>query len=163
MVTNNIAAITIDSSPGSPLRRATRLLGPSAAVRIAARLHRSKLDRALSDGADPAESPLIAARAVQLAGSATRARIADGLESLARSAEAPPGRVRVLPPRAAMLANRSELLGLAELLRRDRPLYARGVAALEVLVTDGTGPAYTDRRGDVLARRLQVARAELTG
>lgn len=163
MVTNSLSAITVDSAPGSPLRRAAQLLAPSVAVRIAARLQRDKLDRALSDGADPAESPVIAARAVQLAASGTRGRIADGLESLARSTDAPPGRVRVLPPRAAMLANRSELLDLAELLRRDRPVYARGVAALEVLITDGTGPAYTDRRGEALARSLKIARAELTG
>ncbi len=155
-------AITDDSFLGSPLQRATRLLEPSAAVRIAARLRGRALDRALSDGADPAASRLIAARAPQLASASMRARIADGLERLALSADSPRSRVRILPSRAAMLANRSELLELAGLLRRDHPLYARGVAMLEVILTDGAGPAYSDRRGEALARQLHIARARLT-
>ena len=154
--------ITDDSFPGSPLQRAERLLGPSAAVRIAARLRRSALDRALTDGADPAASRLIAARAAQLASASIRARIADGLERLAPSANRPRSRARILPSGAATLGNRSELLELAGLLRGDRPLYARGVAMLEVILTDGAGPAYTDLRGEALARQLQIARARLT-
>jgi hypothetical protein len=48
------------------------------------------------------------------------------------------------------------------MLRNDAPLYARGVAMLNVVLTDGTGPAYTDRRGDTLTRQLQIARDSLT-
>ena len=154
--------IADDSFSGSPLQRAARLLGPSAAVRIAARLRRRTLDRALANGADPAASPLIAARAAQLASASIRARIADGLERLALSADRPRSRARILPSRAATLGNRSELLELAGLLRRDRPLYAPGVAMLEVILTDGAGPAYTDLRGEALASQLQIARARLT-
>jgi hypothetical protein len=163
MPTNNAYAITDNSFPRSPLKHATRLLGPSAAVRVAARLGRGTLDRALADGADPAASPLIAARTAQLGSGSTRARIADGLERLALSADTPRGRVRILPSRAAILGNRSELLELAAMLRRDRPLYARGVAMLNVILTDGTGPAYTDPSGDALTRQLQIARASLAG
>jgi len=47
------------------------------------------------------------------------------------------------------------------MLRRDRPLYARGVAMLNVILTDGTGPAYNDPSGDALTRQLQIARASL--
>jgi len=161
MPTNTAHAITDDSFPGSPLTHATRLLGPSAAVRVAAHLGRGMLDRALTDGADPAASPLIAARTAQLGSGSTRARIADGLERLALSADNPRGRVRILPSRAAILSNRSELLELAAMLRRDRPLYAHGVAMLNLILTDGTGPAYTDRSGDALTRQLQIARASL--
>ena len=161
MPTNNSYAITDDSFPGSPLKHATRLLGPSGAVRVAARLGRRMLDRALTDGADPAASPLIAARTAQLGRGSTRAQIADGLERLALSADNPRGRVRILPSRAAILGNRSELLELAAMLRRDRPLYARGVAMLNVILTDGTGPAYTDPSGDALTHQLQTARASL--
>jgi hypothetical protein len=67
-----------------------------------------------------------------------------------------------VPSRAAILGNRSDLLELAAMLRRDRPLYGRGVAMLNVILTDGTGPAYTDRSGDALTRQLQIARASLT-
>ena len=68
-----------------------------------------------------------------------------------------------MPSRAAILGNRSELLELAAMLRRDRPLYARGVAMLNVILTDGTGSAYTDPSGDALTRQLQIARASLAG
>lgn len=162
MSTESAYPITGDTFAGSPLHRATRLLRPSAVVRIAARLRRHRLDRALTDGADPAASPLIAARAVQLGSPSVRRRIADGLERLVQSADSPRGRVRILPSRAAMHANRLELLEFAGMLRGDRPLYARGIATLALLLTDGTGPAYTDRRGNALAHHLQIARASLT-
>jgi hypothetical protein len=70
MPTDDSYAVTYDSFPGSPLKHATRLLGPSAAVQLAARLVRGMLDRALTDGADPAASPLIAARGSQTGWSA---------------------------------------------------------------------------------------------
>jgi hypothetical protein len=120
------------------------------------------LDRALAAGADPAASRQIAARTAQLGSTLMRTRIADQLERLALSADKPRSRLRILPSRAAMLGNRSEMLELADILRQDRPLYARGVAMLKVILTDGTGPAYTDQRGGALARQLQVARASLT-
>jgi hypothetical protein len=162
MLTQSADTVTVESFPGSPLQRATRLLRPSAAVRIAARLRRGALDRGLGDGAEPDASVLTAARAAQLSSASARTRIADGLERLARSAERPRSRARILPSRAAMLANRSALLEIADTLRRDRPLYARGVAMLELILTDGAGPAYTDRRGEVLAGQLEIARARLT-
>ncbi|MDQ6803988.1 MAG: hypothetical protein M3065_03255, partial [Actinomycetota bacterium] len=70
---------------------------------------------------------------------------------------------RILPSRAAVLANRQELLQLAGLLREQRPLYVPGIAILMVLLTDGAGPAYTDRHGEALARQLQLARTALMG
>ena len=154
--------ITDPSYPGSPLRHTTRLLSPSAAVRVAARLRRHTLDRALTNGADPTASPLIAARTTQLGSGSMRRRIAAGLERLAKSADGPRGRFRILPPRANVLDNRSELLELAETLRNDRPLYARGVAMLNLILTDATGPAYTDRRSNALTHQLQIARDSLT-
>jgi hypothetical protein len=54
------------------------------------------------------------------------------------------------------------MLELADILRQDRPLYASGIATLKVILTDATGPAYTDKRGDGLARQLQVALAKLS-
>ena len=74
MPTQSAYTIADDRFSGSPLQQATRLLGPSAAVRITARLRRSMLDRALTDGTDLAASPLLAARAAQLGSASTRAR-----------------------------------------------------------------------------------------
>ena len=162
MPTQSANVISDINCPGSPLRHAARLFGPSASARITARLRTGVLDRALAAGADPAASPQIAARTAQLGSTLMRTRIADGLERLALSADKPRSRLRILPSRAAMLGNRSEMLELAEILRQDRPLYARGVAMLRVILTDGTGPAYTDQRGDALASQLQVARASLS-
>jgi hypothetical protein len=147
--------------PGSSLRHTARLFKPSAADRMAARLHPGALDRALAAGADPSASPQIAARAAQLGSTLTRARIAEGLERLALSADKPQSRLRILPSRAATLVNRSDMLELADILRRDRPLYAAGIAMLKILLADGTGPAFTDQHGDTLARHLHVARAAL--
>ena len=151
------------SSAGAAPTDSARLLGPSITVRAAARLRRNKLDRALIASADPAASRLIAARTAQLGRRSTRARLADGLELLARSADAPHGRSRILPSRAAVSRNRRDLLELADTLRRDVPLYARGLAMLSVILTDGTGVTYTDHRGHALARQLASARATLAG
>jgi len=163
MRSEDARAIAVDGLTGSPLARAPRLLAPGCAIRILARLRRSALDRALAQGADPSSCSQVAARAAQLAGSSSRVRRAATLERLALVAEGPTSRVRVSPSRLAVHANRAELLELAATLRREDPLYARGIAALELLVTDGTGPMYTDRRGEALARQLQLARAGLSG
>lgn len=150
-----------DSFASAPLKRSARLLGPSGTARAAARLRRGKLDRALIAGVDPVASRLIAARTAQLGRRSTPAGLADGLERLARSADEPHGRSRILPSRAAVLRNRSDLLELAGTLRSDVPLYARGLAMLNVILTDGTGVTYTDRRGHALTRQLAIVRAAL--
>ncbi|MGO9958423.1 MAG: hypothetical protein ACLP50_21060 [Solirubrobacteraceae bacterium] len=141
----------------------TGLLAPGRATRLLARLRRIELDRALAAGADPDSSRQIAARAAQLTSPGARAWIADGLERLAGAADAPAGRARVLPSRVAVRANRAALLELADVLRGGAPLYARGVAMLASVITDGTGAAYTDARGEALTRQLELARARLGG
>jgi hypothetical protein len=62
-----------------------------------------------------------------------------------------------------MDANRQRLLDLTTTLRRGGLLYARGIAILELVLIDGTGPAYTDARGEGLARQLKLAVASLGG
>jgi hypothetical protein len=133
------------------------------AARLLARARRFPLDRQLADGADPAQGAQLAARAAWLARPATRALIARGLERMAQADELSPGRWGVTPSRPAARENREQLLALASLLRSDRRLYARGVAQLELVVIDGTGPAYRDHRGEALARELELARAALAG
>jgi hypothetical protein len=166
--TEAISFAGLDPSP--ELERAAELLAPNVWVRMVARLRRTSLDRALIAGADPASGGLFAARALQLTSAACRARLAASLELLTVAAERPVRRTvgrrapaHVLPSRAAVLANRAELLELARVLRDKVPLYARGLAIIELLVTDGSGPAYTDSRGDVLARYLRLSRAALAG
>jgi hypothetical protein len=62
-----------------------------------------------------------------------------------------------------MEANRQRVLDLAATLRRGTLLYARGIAILELVLIDGTGPAFTDARGEGLARQLELAGASLGG
>ncbi len=163
MLTHDALATALGSTTDSSLRDVSSVTAPSLAVRVAARLRRCQLDHALSDGSDPTVSPLLAARATQLSRSGNRRRLARSLERIALAADQQPVRARVLPSRAAVHFNRAELLQVAGLLRDDRPLYVRGIAILTILVTDGAGPAYADRHGEIIAGQLQLARASLTG
>jgi hypothetical protein len=138
------------------------LLRPSLAARLVARSRRLALDRALADGADPASSPLLAARAAQLVTPAGRDRIADALEHAALAVDGDSGHWRTSARPGAVHPNRAEMLRLASVLRHGGLLYARGIARLELILIDGTGPAYTDPRGDRLAAQLRLAVAALT-
>jgi hypothetical protein len=139
------------------------LFEPTLVTRVRARLGRLELDHALAGGADPSSSPLLAARAGQLVAPGARRRLAASLERFVLTAHAPRSRVRVLPRRCAIDANRSRMLELAATLRTGGLLYARGIAILELVLIDGRGPAYTDARGEGLARQLELAGASLGG
>jgi hypothetical protein len=143
--------------------RAGTVFAPSLTTRLRARARRMELDRALAEGADPAASPLLAARAAQLVARANRYRLAAALEHLALTADAPLRPWRAAPRRAAVVANRRDLMELAGTLRRGGLLYARGIAILELVLIDGSGPAYSDTRGEGLARQLQLAGSGLGG
>jgi hypothetical protein len=139
------------------------LFQPRLITRMRARGGRLELDHALAKGVDPSSSPLLAARAAQLARSRTRIRLAEALERLVLTADAHRGPFRVAPRRAAVSANRQALFDLASRLRKGGPLYARGIAILELVLIDGTGPAYRDARGEGLARQLELAGVGLGG
>lgn len=137
------------------------VLRPSRGARLAARVRAGTLDRKLIEGADPATSPQLAARAGQLTAPAMRAEIAAALQRLVASAEGGATRLQAPTARHAIKANGTELTALAELLRSGRPLYARGLAMLHELVVDGTGPAYGLSGAGALNQRLRAAREAL--
>jgi hypothetical protein len=139
------------------------LFEPTWLTRLLARGRRLGLDHALAGGADPTASPLLAARAAQLVRPANRARLASALEHLALAADGHRTRFGVVPRRRTLEANRFTLLDLAARLRKGGLLYARGIAILELVLIDGTGPTYTDPRGEGLARQLELAGANLGG
>jgi hypothetical protein len=145
------------------LECAQALFEPTLVTRVRARMRRLELDHALAEGADPSSSPLLAARAGQLVQRSSRHRLASAIERLALTADAPPTRFGAMPRRRALHANRFVLLELAGTLRKGSLLYARGIAMLELVLIDGTGPAYTDARGEALARQLELAGASLGG
>ena len=136
------------------------LFEPSAPARLLSRAFSGRLDRALIDGADPAGSALLAARASELSAAPMRNELADALDGLVRAAQGPQRRWWALSSPASVLANSSELHSLASLLDSSTPVYARGVALVVQLLSDGTGPAY---QGDAtsLARALSDARTAL--
>ncbi|HET7049502.1 MAG TPA: hypothetical protein VFI54_14660 [Solirubrobacteraceae bacterium] len=131
---------------------------PGLTARLAARLRGHALDRALIEGADPAATEQLAARAARLTSTSMRREVARGLDRLARDGREAPKRWQVRPFKRAAAANAPELHALAARLREPGPLYARGIAMLSRLLTEGTGPAYADSRGDLLAQRLHDAR-----
>jgi len=127
-------------------------------TRAMARLRSRSLDRALIDGADPAGTPLLVAHVARITTRSMRVGIADSLDLLARTDRQATRRWRVRPFRKAARANSIELHALAALLRGRTPLAARGIAMLRTLLTDGTGPLYSDRDGAWLADHLHDAR-----
>ncbi len=157
-------ARTSQTAPHQLDRRASAAdtLSPRLRARIAARIHATALDRALAGGVDPAASPALAARAARLTSRRERVALADGLERLLRSAQGRRRRWWALDHHATVLENSSELATLASLRRSERPAYARGIAILNLLLTDGTGPAYRGRAAD-LAQRLHAAHVALDG
>ncbi len=135
---------------------------PGLAARAAARIRHRLLDQQLAEGADPADRPQRAARAAELTRHCSRERVADEIEQLLRFPDEP-HRLRVGPHPVATHVNRAELQRLADLLRSQAPLSVRGLARLQIALTDGTGPLYTDRDGRVLARELEQVQAALIG
>lgn len=143
--------------------RTAELFEPRLVVRLRARASRLKLDRLLAAGADQSASPLLAARAAQLVDPSTRQRIAACLEQFAFTVDRPSSRVKTLPLRGAVRPNQEALLELARTLPHGQLQYARGIAMLELILADGTGPAYTDPTGEGLAHQLAMAVQALTG
>jgi hypothetical protein len=138
------------------------LFAPSLTARAAARIRHRVYDQQLADGASPAECPQRAARAVELTRGTSRERVADEIEQLLRFPDEP-HRLRVGPHPAATHANRAALQQFADLLRSETPLHVRGLAQLQIALTDGTGPLYTDRDGRALTRELERVQTALIG
>lgn len=135
---------------------------PGPLMRLWARARAGALNQALTDGVDPSTCRQLQARAFELTSAGFRASLADTIERLLSAARRRPSRMCVAPCAQATLANERELRELATLLRGELPLYARGLAALDQMLSDGCGPVYVGD-GDALARRLDELRTALRG
>jgi hypothetical protein len=130
-------------------RRSARVGAPdrpaSVGLRLRVRFRRWRLDHELADASPRAASEDWALRARQLAHPITCRELARSLRHLLASAE-DPGAVRLSSSvpvvREVVMSWREALLGVAEHLERSTPVNARGVARVQVLVTDGAGPLY---------------------
>ncbi len=138
-------------------RASARLLRPGVLARVGARVRPGALDRALIAGADPGATGMLAARATVLTSRRARSQLAEGLARALLAAHGPQRRWSALSRSSPALANATEIRALAELLRSDRPLYARGLAILSELLSDGCGAFYRGEPGE-LARMLGDAR-----
>jgi hypothetical protein len=124
--------------------------------------HRASLDRSLAEGADPATDPAVALRARQLRDPASRRAMANTLENLVHAAEEPPdawphGGPRPPLRREALLAARSDLIALAELLRRPRALPPGALALVALLLWDSASPVYSAHAGTTVSEWVHAA------
>ena len=128
--------------------------------RLEARLLADRLDRSLAAGIPPESDVLLALRAERLARASTREELAAAVERLVREATEPQHALSRAPSLAVLsrvARARSELESLVERLLAPVPVPARGVALVEILLRDGTGPLFRYESTADLA--LQVRRA----
>ena len=126
------------------------------------RLHATRLDGEIADGADPMESAERAARAAQLLAPRMRHGLARGLRRAVLDARqtACMRSSAVHVARAAVCACAPSLLQLAAELG-DGGLRPRGVALTRLLLSDGTGPLFCARDEDELRAAIDEIRAAL--
>jgi hypothetical protein len=130
---------------------------PGVLARIRGAFGHAALDRVLAEGDNVAGSPELTARAWQITRPRARARLANALERLLSDAERPRSAICVEELEVA----RAELRRLSGRLRDPRPVRARGVALVRLLLSDRHGPLYTPMSNDDLWRQARRAGAEL--
>lgn len=136
---------------------------PTFGVRLRALVRRVELTRRLAEGADSGASPELALRAREITSPRVIRECVNGLERVLREAAAPSRGLTAQAPlqREAILAARPFLLSLLDALREvERPRPA-GVARVEMLLTDGTGPIYAPSSRGTLASAAYRARDAL--
>jgi hypothetical protein len=145
-MSNRPAGIDLVAGDGWGLSRAPD--GDGIFIKARARFRGRSLDRALSNGEDPASSPVLVRRAVWLTSTKNRHALA---RSIRRLLDPPsgrrPGPSAVVPAhRSELAAARMPLARVAALLEIDDPVYARGVARLQLLLTESGSPLYVPQR-----------------
>jgi len=131
--------------------------------RLECHLLADRLDRNLAVGLDPESDVLLALRAERLARFSTRRDLAARLQRLLHDAAEPQlGLTRA--PSLAVLSRvttaRAEIESLVEHLLAPVPVPARGVALVQLLLRDGTGPLFRyESRADLAAQVRQATDA----
>src|SRR6188472_3777507 len=118
----------------------------TAPRRLGTRLCGHELDRRLAAGEDYDCRGRLAERARFLTSAGTRERLAKSLREIVSAAVEVPRRSGGVPlARAEVSAAEYELRLLASRLQAPAPVDARGVAEVQLLLTDGSGPLYNRR------------------
>ncbi len=140
--------------------------------RLLARCRAARLDRELADGTRPEANASLAARAVQLTATEYRRDLAASLQRILAAAGAPDrlgaapaghpslaaSRVPRVPLRLTPISQSAPLLAeLASQLVEPGPVPVQGVAMVNQLLADGTGPLYRDARREDLGRLVEQA------
>ena len=142
--------------PGGAQRR------PPWTARLLARLRAAQYDRLLAVGVAPEAGSALAAHHLRLTSTAERHAVAGTLRRVLHDVRdaGPPASFRV-PLHAANIAAAEDVIERLTLrLLGPRPVCARGMARLRLVLADGAGPLYRVGRGD-LRGRLGAALAEL--
>ena len=133
-----------------------RLTLAQLGLRLRVAQHRTQLDTALAEDADPGADPALALRARQLADPSTLRAIGSALDNILDDAERWPedwslGGPRPPLQREAILAARDELHALAARLREGGGVSPQAAALAALLVWDSASPIYADRPGTTVA------------
>ena len=135
-------------------------------LRLKVRLSRPRLDREIADRGVHELSPALALRAQQLVEPRTRRGAARNLRDIVKFVDrAGMGRISsaVVIERRAVRIGREAILGLAERLEGAAPVSPRGVARVQILLTDGRdSPFFNPHCGCTVADAIWAA-AELLG
>lgn len=122
----------------------------------------AELDRRLAAGVSPWHSDELALRARRISRRRSRSRLADGLSRAVRAGEEVTGfSAAARPHPGEVLEARSRLLTIARRLRAPEPVAARGVAMVQMLLTDATSPLYQPAGQGALARHIRAAAAAI--
>ncbi|WP_445165243.1 hypothetical protein ACTXG7_15025 [Mycolicibacterium sp. Dal123E01] len=116
------------------------LAGATLASRLRARLFAGRLDREAEVGLVPLPGSSLAVHLARLASAEERHTLAHELRHLLTDLH---------PERLA--ACRGVIDDITLLLHSPRPMRARGMARLRILLSDGTGPLYRNGRGSPAA------------
>lgn len=131
-------------------------------TRVMARLHAARYDRMLAVGVAAVEGSPLAVHAARLMSVDERETIARSLRRTlddARNRMAPASsRIQLNIPNIIAAGDRIDQV--TQRLHSPRPVAARGIARLRILLADGAGPMYRYGRGD-LEGRLGAAFAAL--
>lgn len=134
-------------------RRSSRL------QRVLTRIRAASLDAAIANGASPDSTAPLSLRANRLISRGARQRLARSIRRLLLDSRRPPRRIHESVPICwyKVIRSRPLLEELAHRLMSPGPVDARGVAQLELLLTEGTSPLFGYTKDDDLRPALEAA------
>ncbi len=129
------------------------------AERLRARIHRWRLDTAIAGGACPDSAPALSLRANELIGRRSRGRLSRAIQRLLRRSNRSLHPIHDPVPICwqKVRSARPALEQLAAHLSGPDPVDARGVAMVQIILSDGSGPLFSRPCADDLEPALEAA------